>query len=84
MTAVLEEESIVLVLDEALPVCNRADAEAVASLVQRCCGTSFLICDRHLRRARARVESGVALKCKTCGTHVTGRSFDAVYRVVEL
>lgn len=67
--------------DEA--VCNRGDAAAVASLVVRCCGASYLVCDRHLRMARMRIGQNVFL-CATCGTPYVRSAFDEVYRVVAL
>ncbi|MBD8218249.1 hypothetical protein IFU40_06325 [Microbacterium sp. CFBP 13617] len=67
--------------DEA--VCNRGDAAAVASLVVRCCGASYLVCDRHLRMARMRIEQNAFL-CATCGTPYVRSQFDEVYRVVSL
>lgn len=64
-------------------VCNRSDAAAVASLVTRCCGASYLVCDRHLRMARMRIERA-AFICATCGTPHVFSAFESVYRVVSL
>lgn len=75
LTAMLEDE------DEAR--CNRADATAVATLVTRCCGASYLVCERHLRMARMRLEQN-AFICATCGSPWVRSKLDEVYRVVSL
>jgi len=77
------EDLAALLDDEEEAPCNRADAAAVANLVVRCCGASYLVCARHLKLAQRRTERAVFL-CATCGTPYVRRPFDDIYRVVAL
>ena len=81
----MHDEDVLDLHDESdEPLCGRGDAPAVASLVLRCCGASYLVCAHHLRRSRITMAASGPRKCKTCGHIHPGGDFDAAYRVVPL
>lgn len=64
--------------------CRGCDRVAVAIARLKCCGTSGLICEWHIERARLSIADCPDVECAYCAADISRRTFDEIVALVPL